>query len=262
MHRDIKPQNLLLQPADAAALANGHPVGIPVLRVADFGFARNLPAAAMAETLCGSPLYMAPEILRYEKYDAKADLWSVGAVMYEMSTGRPPFRAQNHVELLRKIEKTDDKIKFPSSSEVDIARDIKDIIRSLLKRHPIERISFDDFFNWDGFQSFEKGMKCTQNVHADAAKETFGTSPLSIPTPAQTTSKATTPVRPPLATHITSPCASNTNTVTTTRRPSFTPKYIVGPSRAATTNAIPSTSPKSSSPEEQALARRTSLGKR
>ena len=48
---------------------------------------------------------MAPEILRYEKYDAKADLWSVGAVLYEMAVGRPPFRAQNHIELLNKIEK-------------------------------------------------------------------------------------------------------------------------------------------------------------
>ncbi|EGO26925.1 hypothetical protein SERLADRAFT_343729, partial [Serpula lacrymans var. lacrymans S7.9] len=74
------------------------------LKIADFGFARSLPNAMMAETLCGSPLYMAPEILRYEKYDAKADLWSVGAVLYEMAVGKPPYRAMNHVELLKKIE--------------------------------------------------------------------------------------------------------------------------------------------------------------
>src|SRR5437762_13541888 len=86
---------------------------LPILKIADFGFARSLPSTSLAETLCGSPLYMAPEILRYERYDAKADLWSVGAVLYEMVTGRPPFRAQNHVELLRKIEKGNDRIKFP-----------------------------------------------------------------------------------------------------------------------------------------------------
>jgi len=75
----------------------------------------------MAETLCGSPLYMAPEILRYEKYDAKADLWSVGAVLYEMAIGKPPFRAMNHIELLKKIEHTK-AIKFPDevlAPEVD-----------------------------------------------------------------------------------------------------------------------------------------------
>ena len=66
---------------------------------------------------------MAPEILRYEKYDAKADLWSVGAVLYEMSVGKPPFRAQNHMELLRRIENARSNVKFPdedpSSPQVD-----------------------------------------------------------------------------------------------------------------------------------------------
>lgn len=45
----------------------------------------------LAETLCGSPLYMAPEILYFHKYDAKADLWSVGTILFELLTGRPPF---------------------------------------------------------------------------------------------------------------------------------------------------------------------------
>jgi serine/threonine-protein kinase ULK/ATG1 len=156
-----------MQPATSAEVADGHPLGIPVLKVADFGFARILPAAAMAETLCGSPLYMAPEILRYEKYDAKADLWSVGAVLFEMVSGKPPFRANNHVELLRKIEKGDDKIKFPDESPrnvdkdgiespapVPVSEDIKGLIRGLLKRQPTNRMDFKDFFDcgvWDGW---------------------------------------------------------------------------------------------------------------
>lgn len=98
---------------------------------------------------------MAPEILRYEKYDAKADLWSVGAVLFEMSVGKPPFRAQNHVELLRKIERGEDKIKFPDEKKLEegsdktptkVAPDIKALIRRLLKRKPVERMSFEDFF--------------------------------------------------------------------------------------------------------------------
>ncbi|WWC73813.1 uncharacterized protein I206_107785 [Kwoniella pini CBS 10737] len=163
MHRDIKPQNLLMQPATDAEVAEGHPYGIPVLKVADFGFARILPAAAMAETLCGSPLYMAPEILRYEKYDATADLWSVGAVLFEMSVGRPPFRANNHVELLKRIERGEDRIKFPdetppaerkdsSPPPIPVSPDIKALIRALLKRKPADRIGFEEFFGssvWD-----------------------------------------------------------------------------------------------------------------
>jgi serine/threonine-protein kinase ULK/ATG1 len=167
-----------MQPATSAEVADGHPLGIPVLKVADFGFARILPAAAMAETLCGSPLYMAPEILRYEKYDAKADLWSVGAVLFEMVSGRPPFRANNHVELLRKIEKGEDRIKFPDESArpaekegveqevpVPVSADIKTLIRALLKRQPANRMSFQDFFScgvWDGWMVDEaEGMGST-----------------------------------------------------------------------------------------------------
>jgi len=116
-----------------------------MLKIADFGFARSLPSTSLAETLCGSPLYMAPEILRYEKYDAKADLWSVGTVLYEMVTSRPPFRAANHVELLRKIEKTNDVIKF--GDDILVSDAMKKLIRSLLRRDPKERVSFPDFFD-------------------------------------------------------------------------------------------------------------------
>lgn len=109
---------------------------------------------------------MAPEILRYEKYDAKADLWSVGAVLYEMCIGKPPFRAQNHVELLKKIEHSKG-VKFPDEDSSratsnhtsphptsltkpeesqTVPSDIKELIRALLRRRPAERASFEEFF--------------------------------------------------------------------------------------------------------------------
>ncbi|KAM7223618.1 Serine/threonine-protein kinase ATG1 [Rhypophila decipiens] len=162
VHRDVKPQNLLLLPSpqwrdthksnnqilsasrDSLTPAVGLP-SLPMLKLADFGFARVLPSTALADTLCGSPLYMAPEILRYEKYDAKADLWSVGTVAFEMVTGKPPFKATNHVELLRKIEAGDDLIKF--SRENSPSPEMKDLIRSLLRRKPVERMRFEKFFN-------------------------------------------------------------------------------------------------------------------
>jgi serine/threonine-protein kinase ULK/ATG1 len=150
VHRDIKPQNLLLCPpvhSNEEFLAANY-VGLwelPILKIADFGFARFLPSTSMAETLCGSPLYMAPEILRFEKYNAKADLWSVGAVLYEMIVGKPPFKANNHIELLKTIEKTKDRIKFPSAAQVPEA--LKRLIKSLLKYSSTERISFSELFD-------------------------------------------------------------------------------------------------------------------
>ncbi|KAL2841272.1 hypothetical protein BJY01DRAFT_13326 [Aspergillus pseudoustus] len=161
IHRDIKPQNLLLCPApssqrdeqpqvpafkgsdDSFTPATGLD-SLPLLKIADFGFARSLPATSLAETLCGSPLYMAPEILRYEKYDAKADLWSVGTVLYEMVVGKPPFRASNHVELLQRIETANDRISFPP--DLPVSEEVKALIRRLLKRNPVERMNFADFF--------------------------------------------------------------------------------------------------------------------
>ena len=162
IHRDVKPQNLLLNPSpmyyskakpemmpftpnENSLIPVAGIESLPMLKIADFGFARSLPSTSLAETLCGSPLYMAPEILRYEKYDAKADLWSVGAVLYEMMTGKPPFRAANHVELLRKIEKGEDRIRF--SEEVVVSDSMKKLIRGLLRRNPVERMGFNDFFD-------------------------------------------------------------------------------------------------------------------
>lgn len=172
IHRDIKPQNILL--------CNER--GSLVLKLADFGFARIVRPADLAETLCGSPLYMAPEILKYEKYDSKADLWSIGAIAYEMLFGQPPFRGENHIHLLRVIENTDEsKLHFPTrvliqsrsnrsasqrqmigKKSVSTALDIhasfeaKQLIKGLLVKDPSKRMNFIDFFNHPFLQVIEK----------------------------------------------------------------------------------------------------------
>mgnify|MGYP002715251975 CR=1 FL=1 len=212
VHRDLKPQNLLLQLPDSECRARGHPAEMPQIKVTDFGFARSLPAASLAKTLCGSPLYMAPEILRYENYDAKADLWSVGAVLYEMSVGKPPFRAANHVELLRRIELSNDRIKFPDErSEQSLAKDaarrrlngepprprphpvaddIKALIRKLLKRHPVERASFSELFHDPVIlgvpylrDTFLNGGSGSPVDHSGPAALDDESQPLSVPDP-------------------------------------------------------------------------------
>ncbi|KAI8876900.1 kinase-like protein [Backusella circina FSU 941] len=134
VHRDIKPQNLLLVPPSHGEL--------PIVKVADFGFARILPNRSLADTLCGSPLYMAPEILEFKKYDAKADLWSVGTVLYEMMIGKPPFQAANQPELIKKINDTKDQITFPTQQSPDLVH----LVKSLLKISPEERSDYAAFF--------------------------------------------------------------------------------------------------------------------
>ncbi|CAI9780116.1 unnamed protein product [Fraxinus pennsylvanica] len=135
IHRDLKPQNLLLSTNDDKS----------VLKIADFGFARSLQPRGLAETLCGSPLYMAPEIMQLKKYDAKADLWSVGAILFQLVTGRTPYTGNNPIQLFQNIVK---------STELQFPPDVKnlnphciDLCRKLLRRNPVERLTFEEFFN-------------------------------------------------------------------------------------------------------------------
>ena len=141
IHRDLKPQNLLLTADDL----NGE------LKIADFGFARYIrDSEGMADTVCGSPLYMAPEVLNYQKYDAKADLWSTGAILFEMLVGQVPFTGQNQVQLLRNIQTTE--FKIPGHIANDLSPECIDLLRGLLRRDADNRISFDEFFNHPFFK--------------------------------------------------------------------------------------------------------------
>ncbi|ETO20307.1 hypothetical protein RFI_16908, partial [Reticulomyxa filosa] len=88
----------------------------------------------MVDTMCGSPLYMAPEILKFTKYDSKVDLWSAGTIIYQMVTKEPPFNGNNHIQLLEKIEKT--KVHFPSH----LSAECVDLLS-------VDRMSWDAFFS-------------------------------------------------------------------------------------------------------------------
>ncbi|KAJ7007966.1 serine/threonine-protein kinase ATG1a-like [Populus alba x Populus x berolinensis] len=136
IHRDLKPQNLLLLSNDLT----------PQLKIGDFGFARSLTSSNLADTLCGSPLYMAPEIIQNKKYDAKADLWSVGAVLFQLVTGKPPFDGNSQYQLFQNIL-TSTELRFPQGALEELHPDCVDLCRSLLCRNPVERLTFKEFFN-------------------------------------------------------------------------------------------------------------------
>lgn len=156
IHRDIKPQNLLLtgplpldeinDPAkmdvsEEMRQETNFPSSQFALKIADFGFARHLQTASLAETLCGSPLYMAPEILQHQRYDAKADLWSVGTVLFEMIAGKPPFNGENHIDLLRNIQRK--AVRLPT--DVRVSKECVNLLRILLNRNPLSRAGFHEF---------------------------------------------------------------------------------------------------------------------
>ncbi|KAK3150309.1 hypothetical protein QOZ80_3AG0231550 [Eleusine coracana subsp. coracana] len=136
VHRDLKPQNLLLS-------TNGDAI---ILKIGDFGFARSLMNENLAATICGSPLYMAPEIWQGKDYDAKSDLWSVGVILFQLVTGQLPFPGSNYYQLRQNIL-TSEKLHFPSAVEADLCQDCIDLCKRLLLLDPEKRISFEEFFN-------------------------------------------------------------------------------------------------------------------
>lgn len=93
MHRDLKPDNIFFD--------NG------VLKLGDFGFCKTLGKANdMASTMLGSPIYMAPEVLKGEAYSSRADIWSLGVVLYEMLFGYCPFQSNSIAKLITVLAET------------------------------------------------------------------------------------------------------------------------------------------------------------
>ncbi|KAI8145384.1 kinase-like domain-containing protein [Fennellomyces sp. T-0311] len=87
-YRDLKPENILLD-------SEGH------VKLVDFGFAKKVPD--LTWTVCGTPDYFAPEIIRSKGYSKAVDWWGLGVLIYEMLVGRPPFVDKNPVDMYQKI---------------------------------------------------------------------------------------------------------------------------------------------------------------
>uniref|UniRef100_A0A8C9Y3S1 non-specific serine/threonine protein kinase n=1 Tax=Sander lucioperca TaxID=283035 RepID=A0A8C9Y3S1_SANLU len=122
IHRDLKPQNILLS---YVGRKKSNISGIRI-KIADFGFARYLQSNMMAATLCGSPMYMAPEVIMSQNYDAKADLWSIGTVIYQCLVGKPPFQANSPQDLRMFYEKN--KNLQPITSSKNSSSDTDDFV--------------------------------------------------------------------------------------------------------------------------------------
>lgn len=126
VHRDIKPSNLLVD-------ARGS------VWVADFGLARRLadPGLTHSESLIGTPRYMSPEQARSQPVDARSDLYSLGATLYELLTLRPPFEGRTAAELLEQIGR--DEPASPRRLNRHVPRDLDTIVLKALSKRPQDR---------------------------------------------------------------------------------------------------------------------------
>uniref|UniRef100_G1RAV4 Serine/threonine-protein kinase n=1 Tax=Nomascus leucogenys TaxID=61853 RepID=G1RAV4_NOMLE len=139
IHRDLKPQNILLS-NPAGRRANPNSIRV---KIADFGFARYLQSNMMAATLCGSPMYMAPEVIMSQHYDGKADLWSIGTIVYQCLTGKAPFQASSPQDLRLLYEKN--KTLVPTIPRETAP--LRQLLLALLQCNHKDRMDFDEFFH-------------------------------------------------------------------------------------------------------------------
>jgi tRNA A-37 threonylcarbamoyl transferase component Bud32 len=136
IHRDVKPANILLEAptGEAGASAPGWRV-----KLTDFGLARAVDDVALTHNgvIVGTPLYMAPEQARGEAIDQRADLFSLGSILYALCTGRPPFRAHSSVAVLKRI--CEDRPRPIHQVNPDIPPWLCDVIGRLHAKKPQDR---------------------------------------------------------------------------------------------------------------------------
>ena len=138
VHRDIKMENLLLPSTEFDSRS---------IKLADFGLAKIFEAKVeptsdvenFASTTCGTPAYMAPEILFQAKYDQACDYWSIGIVTFILLSGEMPFYADDNMMLFEQIKKGD--FQFSSAPWKVVSKEAKDFVSGLLKKEPSERLN-------------------------------------------------------------------------------------------------------------------------
>ncbi|KAI9471847.1 MAG: kinase-like domain-containing protein [Benjaminiella poitrasii] len=122
VYRDLKPENILID-------YNGH------IALCDFGLCKlNMKENERTNTFCGTPEYLAPELLLGQGYTKTVDWWTLGVLLYEMMTGLPPFYDENTNEMYRKI--LQDELRFPD----DMSPEARSLLRGLLTRDPNKRL--------------------------------------------------------------------------------------------------------------------------
>ena len=134
IHRDIKPENVLID-------KNGN------IKLTDFGWSNYVDSNEIRKTYCGTPVYLAPEMIKENGHDEHLDIWCIGVLLFELLTGNVPFKGKDIDSLNNNILSL--KISWPK----DINLVAKNLILKILKLEPLERISLRDMLKHPFFRT-------------------------------------------------------------------------------------------------------------
>merc|ERR1739844_70942 len=154
VHRDLKPENLLYHSPEEESK----------IMISDFGLSKMEESGVMA-TACGTPGYVAPEVLAQKPYGKAVDVWSIGVISYILLCGYPPFYDENDANLFAQILKGE--FEFDSPYWDDISQEAKEFIRSLMCVDVDKRLSCEDAIA----HSWISGAKGDRNIHASVSEQ-------------------------------------------------------------------------------------------
>jgi len=154
VHRDLKPENLLYaSPEDDSKIM-----------ISDFGLSKMEDSGIMA-TACGTPGYVAPEVLAQKPYGKEVDVWSIGVISYILLCGYPPFYDENDANLFAQILKGE--FEFDSPYWDDISHEAKEFIRKLMSVDVDKRLTCEEALA----HSWITGATSDRNIHASVSEQ-------------------------------------------------------------------------------------------
>ncbi|XP_057634595.1 serine/threonine-protein kinase 33 isoform X2 [Chionomys nivalis] len=138
VHRDLKLENIMVK---SSFLDDNNEMNLNI-KVTDFGLAvrkHGSRSEGMMQTTCGTPIYMAPEVINAHEYSQQCDIWSIGVIMYLLLCGEPPFLANSEEKLFELIRKGE--LQFEDPVWDSVSDSAKNVLKQLMKVDPAHRIT-------------------------------------------------------------------------------------------------------------------------
>ena len=164
IHRDLKLENILIKYKDKEHKKY-------IIKLSDYGCSKRLSSLTKnyLNSVNGTLLYMAPEILKGEEYNYKCDLWSIGIIIYKLYFGKFPYFGANENAIIKKIEELGNKIlKETDNKELD------NLIKNLLEKDSTKRLTWDQYFNHSFFRTKSNKINLIYECEEDGIWRIFG----------------------------------------------------------------------------------------
>jgi serine/threonine protein kinase len=147
VHRDLKPENIMIELDDPA-----HSTEVHQIKLADFGLSKMIvPGEVMYES-CGTPAYVAPEVLKKGGYGKEVDIWSAGVILYTMIARALPFHSTDKKQTFKMIKEAEPDL---TTAEVwaSVSPQCKDLITKMLVKDPKQRTTVDEALSHPWFMA-------------------------------------------------------------------------------------------------------------